>query len=119
VDEILSVAEPQPHLCHLSLAFASLLASVLDLFESNRPAVDAGDRGDSPKKEKMTVIQVILAAAAVLLGTTFVKRRYFSPLSNIPGPIVASFSASLWHLWHIYTGHVEEAVIKQHKKHGS
>ncbi|KAH7346364.1 cytochrome P450 [Rhexocercosporidium sp. MPI-PUGE-AT-0058] len=67
----------------------------------------------------MSVLLVILAAAAVVLSTTFIRRRYFSPLSNIPGPFVASFSASLWHLWHIYTGHVEEAVIKQHQKHGT
>lgn len=66
----------------------------------------------------MSVLLVILAAGVVLLSTTFVRRRYFSPLSNIPGPFVASFSASLWHLWNIYTGHIEEAVIKQHQKYG-
>ncbi|CZS96692.1 related to cytochrome P450 oxidoreductase [Rhynchosporium graminicola] len=67
----------------------------------------------------VSVLLGILATVAFVLSTTFVRRRYFSTLSNIPGPFVASFSASLWHLWHIFTGHVEEAVIEQHQKHGT
>jgi hypothetical protein len=64
------------------------------------------------------VLQALVAAAAITICAGFVRRRYFSPLSDIPGPFVASFSASLWHLWHIWKGHVEVAVIEQHQKHG-
>jgi hypothetical protein len=63
-------------------------------------------------------VQALVAAAAIILSAGFVRRRYFSPLSDIPGPFVASFSASLWHLWQIWKGHVEAAVIDQHHKHG-
>jgi hypothetical protein len=65
------------------------------------------------------VLQALVADAAIILSASFVRRRYFSPLSDIPGPFFASFSASLWHLWQIWKGHVEAAVIEQHRKHGS
>ena len=66
----------------------------------------------------MGVLQALFAATAIVLGAIFVRRRYYSPLSDIPGPFVASFSASLWHLWHILKGHIEIAVTEQHRKHG-
>jgi hypothetical protein len=63
----------------------------------------------------LSILQALIAAAAITLVSVFVRRRYCSPLSHIPGPFVASFSASLWHLWHILKGHVE---VEQHHKHG-
>jgi hypothetical protein len=66
----------------------------------------------------MNIPQVLVAVVAIALLFVCVRRRYFSPLSHVPGPFVASFSASLWHLWHILKGHVEVAVIEQHHKHG-
>lgn len=67
----------------------------------------------------MSIVQSLLAVVAVVLTAVLVRRRYFSPLSDIPGPFVASFSASLWQLYHILTGHIEVAVIELHRKHGS
>jgi hypothetical protein len=51
-----------------------------------------------------------------VLGTCF-RRRYLSPIADVPGPLVASFSL-LWQLWHIIKGHTEEATIAAHKRYG-
>jgi hypothetical protein len=67
----------------------------------------------------VTVLQALEASAGLLLAVVFMRRRYFSPLSDIPGPFVASFTTSLWQLWHILKGHIEVAVIELHQRHGS
>ncbi|KIW04443.1 uncharacterized protein PV09_04709 [Verruconis gallopava] len=60
--------------------------------------------------------RLALAGGGLLLGV-IIKRRYFSPISDIPGPFVASFSR-LWQLYHIFDGHTELATIKAHEKYG-
>jgi hypothetical protein len=61
--------------------------------------------------------QLIAVCAIVLLLGIIVKRKYLSPISNIPGPFVASFSR-LWQLYHIIDGHTEAATIAVHQKYG-
>ncbi|KAI0127595.1 cytochrome P450 [Xylariales sp. AK1849] len=65
--------------------------------------------------------QSIAVQALILVGTvislTIVRRRYFSPISSVPGPFLASFSR-LWHLRQIWRGDQQIAVAKQHEKYG-
>jgi hypothetical protein len=63
-------------------------------------------------------LQALGVGIGLFLTGFFVRRRYFSPLSDIPGPFVASFTSSLWQLWQIAKGHTEAAVIELHQKHG-
>ncbi|RDW63261.1 hypothetical protein BP6252_10806 [Coleophoma cylindrospora] len=65
------------------------------------------------------ILRALAAIATVFIALVFVRRRYLSPLRDVPGPFVASCSASLWQLWHILKGHTEVAIIGQHQKHGS
>lgn len=65
-----------------------------------------------------TILEIISAAAAAAVVVVCLRRRYLSALSDLPGPVVATFSASLWHLWHIFKGHVEIAIVEEHRKHG-
>ncbi|RDL36418.1 Uncharacterized protein BP5553_05770 [Venustampulla echinocandica] len=58
-------------------------------------------RIDIPKATAATILIVFLGAA--------VRRRYYSPLSDIPGPFFASFSV-IWQLWHIIKCHTEAAM---------
>lgn len=46
-----------------------------------------------------------------------IVRRYWTPIADIPGPILASFSA-LWQVYHLWKGHIEEELISLHKRHG-
>lgn len=57
----------------------------------------------------------LLLVCAVLAGAIF--RRYWTPIRDIPGPFLASFS-SLWQIHQLWKGHTEEEIIKLHKRHG-
>ncbi|KAK7915176.1 hypothetical protein PG985_012879 [Apiospora marii] len=53
----------------------------------------------------------------LFLLTVAIWRRYFSPLSHIPGPFWASITR-LWHAYHIFEGDHNTHIIKLHEKHG-
>ncbi|KAL4868568.1 hypothetical protein BDV12DRAFT_95991 [Aspergillus spectabilis] len=53
--------------------------------------------------------------AIVVFGAA--KRKYLTPIRDIPGPFLASFSR-LWQVYQLWRGHTEEEVIKLHKRHG-
>lgn len=65
-----------------------------------------------------TALKILGATASLITVLVCVRRRYLSSLSDVPGPFVASFSASLWQLWHILKGHTEIAVLELHQQHG-
>ncbi|OBT84328.1 hypothetical protein VE02_07275 [Pseudogymnoascus sp. 03VT05] len=58
---------------------------------------------------------VFLFAAYIV--TVAIRRRYFSAISDIPGPFLASFS-TLWEIWEVIAGHIEVTVIALHERHG-
>jgi hypothetical protein len=60
---------------------------------------------------------VAIAASVVVLGVV-VRRRYFSPISDLPGPFWGSVSL-LWQLHKIFTKHTERATIDAHKRWGT
>ncbi|KAK4446506.1 cytochrome P450 [Podospora aff. communis PSN243] len=55
--------------------------------------------------------------AAIAVFTLCVWRRYFSPISDIPGPFVASFTRA-WHIHRILKGDQNLELIRLHEKHG-
>ncbi|KAH8898076.1 cytochrome P450 [Thozetella sp. PMI_491] len=57
----------------------------------------------------------VQAFAAIV--ALFVWRRYFSQLSDIPGPWLASFSR-FWHVRHIWIGDQNTQLVRLHEKHG-
>ncbi|KAB5566561.1 benzoate 4-monooxygenase cytochrome P450 [Coniochaeta sp. 2T2.1] len=59
----------------------------------------------------------IAGLLAVALLTLCIYRRYFSPISDIPGPFVASLTR-LWHVRHILKGDQNLELIRLHDKHG-
>jgi hypothetical protein len=65
--------------------------------------------------------QANLWTSALYIGLTLVSvltwRRYLSPIRDIPGPFVASFTR-LWHIGRIFAGDQNLNLIKLHDKHG-
>jgi hypothetical protein len=59
----------------------------------------------------------ILVQLVVIAFSLFVWRSYLSPLADIPGPFVASFSR-LWHIRHIWIGDQNLQLQALHEKHG-
>lgn len=56
-----------------------------------------------------------LLATSIL--TLCIYRRSFSPISDVPGPFVASFTR-LWHIHRILKGDQNLELIRLHDKHG-
>lgn len=67
--------------------------------------------------ENVPIWALFAACFGITVATTIVKRRYFSSLSDINGPVLASFSI-LWQIYHVILGESEHAVMKEHRKHG-
>lgn len=57
-----------------------------------------------------------LCLLSLLLGLA-IYRRYLSPLSNIPGPALASVTR-LWHMYYIWTGQQADKVLSLHEQYG-
>lgn len=72
----------------------------------------------SVKSLGLNNITTLLSAVVLFVVLLSLKRRYMSPVSDIPGPFFATFSI-FWKIWHIIKGHIEEETIALHKKHGS
>lgn len=60
---------------------------------------------------------VTVLSSIVLLLTIALRRRYASPISDIPGPFWAPFSI-FWDVWQVANGHIHETMITLHEKHG-
>ncbi|KAH9903596.1 cytochrome P450 [Xylariomycetidae sp. FL2044] len=63
------------------------------------------------------IIAHVLIVLCTSLVLVFVRRRYFAPISHVPGPFLASFSR-FWHLRQIWQGHQNLKLIEQHDKYG-
>lgn len=64
-----------------------------------------------------SVVQVVVLLFLVSLVVALVRQRFFSPVSDIPGPFFASFG-TCWQLWHVFKGRVEEATYDLHLQYG-
>ena len=62
-------------------------------------------------------VQLLSFVLLAYIVVTAVQRRYFSPISDIPGPFLASVS-NFWQIWQIAMGHTAESTIKLHEKYG-
>ena len=60
---------------------------------------------------------LITSLASVSLLTLLTWRRYFSAISDIPGPFAASFTR-LWHMHRILKGDQNLELIRLHQQHG-
>ncbi|KAH8648146.1 cytochrome P450 [Tricladium varicosporioides] len=64
-----------------------------------------------------TYLALVSGAGLAFIALTLVRRRWFSSISDIPGPFLGSFSV-LWQIFHAIKGHTEQATIVEHRKHG-
>ncbi|MCJ1321857.1 hypothetical protein MMC15_007202 [Xylographa vitiligo] len=65
----------------------------------------------------LQMFYTVLFSLSIFIVLTIIRRIYFSPISDIPGPFVARFSI-LWQLWVTATGQLGPAIVALHKKHG-
>jgi len=60
---------------------------------------------------------LVISIAGISLLTLLTWRRYFSAISDIPGPFAASFTR-LWHMHRILKGDQNLELIRLHEQHG-
>jgi hypothetical protein len=60
---------------------------------------------------------LIAPIASISLLSLLIWRRYFSVISDIPGPFAASFTR-LWHMHRILKGDQNLELIRLHEQHG-
>jgi hypothetical protein len=59
----------------------------------------------------------LIGLVGVTILTVLIKRRYFSPLSDIPGPFLASFTR-LWQIVTLVQGDSVNVFYDLHQKYG-
>ncbi|TVY84274.1 Cytochrome P450 monooxygenase [Lachnellula suecica] len=62
-------------------------------------------------------LKLATGAFLAFISLTFIRRRWLSSISDIPGPFLGSFSV-IWQILHAIKGHTEEETIAEHRKHG-
>lgn len=58
-----------------------------------------------------------IALVLVVLASTVIRRRYFSPIKDVPGPFLSSITR-LHHVYHIYMGKQSHWITKLHEEYG-
>lgn len=72
---------------------------------------------DSNMMPAFSVYYSSSALVLVVLACTVIRRRYFSPIKDVPGPFLASITR-LHHVYHIYMGKQSHWVTKLHEEYG-
>ena len=65
----------------------------------------------------MSFVQLAAYGLALLVLYVLVRQRYFSVISDIPGPFLGTFG-TCFQLWEIYKGHINEGLAQLHRRHG-
>ena len=66
----------------------------------------------------MSFAQLVLYGLPLLILSVFIQQRYFSIISDIPGPVLGTFG-TCFQLWEIYRGRINEKLAQLHGKHGT
>lgn len=80
------------------------------------PSNSSGQHEPATWSRQFITVQ-LLVLFLTLVFVTIIRRRYFSPLSHIPGPFLASFSR-LWHMRYIIRGDQQIVLAKAHDQYG-
>lgn len=84
--------------------------------QSNTTSFNISGLDSTSLSLSMVVSGIISLAFAWLLGS-YIWYRYLSPISDIPGPFLASFSR-LWLIKSILRGRSARELSELHEKHG-
>lgn len=71
-----------------------------------------------PVLGETSLLQLVSTGLALLILSVFIRQRYFSVISDIPGPILGTFG-TCFQLWEICRGRINERIAQLHQKHGT
>ena len=67
--------------------------------------------------DHLSVVQVLLIILSFSLAFATVKSCYFSPISDIPGPRLASIG-TCFQVLQVFKGRSDQEILQLHRKHG-
>lgn len=115
----LAITSSTSHSCVTEPHSSKLLTRLLRMSNASFKKLSSdGGSTTSHLSPRLGLVQVLLLSLIVFLVLAALQRRYFSPVSDIPGPFISSISGNLWHLLQVIKGHPEAELIELHKKHG-
>lgn len=70
-----------------------------------------------PVLGEMSLVQLVVYGLALLVLFVLIRQRYFSIISDIPGPLLGTFG-TCFQIWEIYKGRINERIAQLHRQHG-
>jgi len=70
-----------------------------------------------PQAIGLSPVHLLVVGLVLSVILVVAKRRFFSSISEIPGPKWAPYSV-LWKCWHTIKGHEEKEILAYHRKYG-
>lgn len=71
-----------------------------------------------PVLGNVSLLQLVSSGLVLLLLSVFIRQRYFSAISDIPGPVLGTFG-TCFQLWEICKGRINETFLQLHQEHGT
>ena len=65
----------------------------------------------------VSLLQLVSSGLALLILSVFIRQRYFSIISDIPGPALGTFG-TCFQLWEIFRGRINEKILQLHQEYG-
>ena len=63
------------------------------------------------------LVQAVISGMVLFVSLVFVRQRYFSVISDIPGPLLGTFG-TCFQLWEIVRGRINRRLAQLHKELG-
>lgn len=98
------------------MASSNMTADTIKVYAQHLASALTGYSHQVLSDRRSTATHFVLFIFASLFFV-FLRRRFFSPISHIPGPYLASVSR-LWHLKQIWSGKQNMKLVEQHDKYG-
>ena len=70
-----------------------------------------------PMLGDVSLLQLVSIGLALLILSVFIRQRYFSVVSGIPGPVLGTFG-TCFQLWEIFRGQSNQKMLQLHREYG-
>ena len=70
-----------------------------------------------PMLGNVSLLELVASGLVLLILSVCIRQRFFSAISNIPGPILGTFG-TVFQLWEILRGRINEKILHLHQEHG-
>ena len=66
---------------------------------------------------EISLVQALISGLVLFVSLVFIRQRYFSVISDIPGPFLGTFG-TCFQLWEISRGRINQKLAHLHREYG-